>query len=792
MAERRTVTKRPRSPPTSPNPSETPPSTRTKMSDEFLIFGTTDLDDEVHQELDEQVVKSAVIRVKSADSDLSDKTDAMLLLATIIKRSYGRLDAAYRNSMLHLDALFLRHAELHTVLQEAWARKQFKRIRTIEQLKSSRALAENGAQALATQRAWQALFRGKVHEFLWEHMVYYFNQTQRYYDRSCSIMQSSGMGKSRAVDELSKTHFVIPINLRADNAGYPPPDDDVHDYLCEPTSQNSSYLTACGFLAALFEEVHRALSGHPEAIKQPEGLDPIDRAATAADIAALFRAYKAEGMTVSTHGRYRREFYARVVDRAKRETGPACTAYLTIGPPLPERNSQGKSPPMSPSDEEARQFPPVRALVQLVGGHHSAYDPKYKPLVTLVFDDAHTLAEAHPSGSNPPDSGWTHLIELCKAIRGLYRSPLYSLFLSTSGKIAPPERPQPVEDPSSRTMSTHMDAVPPFTDLGFDQLVYQLSLDGKEIAWITSDDVISHLGRPIFGAWFDCDDGSVRSGIVSFAAKKLLGGIEYNTAVPVAELLVHAKLTCLAQRFPIDFILTPNPHQSAEMAQLENHTRVCLKIDLDSARIVTVASSEPLLFEAAYWVMQNHAFDAPGALVSVLRGVTADKGSRGELVVMLALTLAWDRAVGPAGDDGRPVQRWTTLPAFFRHLFHSPAHTNPSELHDDVFAALGQTLSPAGPIATEVTFEDQFQDARVYFNHFIKVHEHSFINRAYFAALSYRGTAVLCEDSKSGIDGIVPFCVGPWSCFPERMGAILPVAEQERRQVWQYASGGAF
>ncbi|KAH7907566.1 hypothetical protein BJ138DRAFT_1104220, partial [Hygrophoropsis aurantiaca] len=285
-----------------------------------------------------------------------------------------------------------------------------------------------------------------------------------------------------------------------------------------------------------------------------------------------------------------------------------------------------------------------------------------------------------------------------------------------------------------------------------------LSLDGKEIAWITSDDVISHLGRPIFGAWFDCDDGSVRSGIVSFAAKKLLGGIEYNAAVPVAELPVHAKLTCLAQRFPIDFILTPNPYQSAEMAQLENHTRVCLKIDLDPTRIVTVASSEPLLSEAAYWVMQNHAFDAPGALVSVLRGVTADKGSRGELVVMLALTLARDRAVGPAGDDGRPVQRWTTLPAFFRHLFHSPAHTNPSELHDDVFAALGQTLSPAGPIATEVTFEDQFQDARVYFNHFIKVHEHSFINRAYFAALSYRGTAVLCEDSKSGIDGIVPFC----------------------------------
>jgi hypothetical protein len=33
-------------------------------------------------------------------------------------------------------------------------------------------------------------------------------------DRYCSIVQSSGMGKSRLVDELSKSLLVIPINLR--------------------------------------------------------------------------------------------------------------------------------------------------------------------------------------------------------------------------------------------------------------------------------------------------------------------------------------------------------------------------------------------------------------------------------------------------------------------------------------------------------------------------------------------------------------------------------------------------
>ncbi|KAH7905569.1 hypothetical protein BJ138DRAFT_1183579, partial [Hygrophoropsis aurantiaca] len=404
-----------------------------------------------------------------------------------------------------------------------------------------------------------------------------------------------------------------------------------------------------------------------------------------------------EKVTFSTD----REFYARVVDSAKRESVPACTKCFIVDPPLRERDSQGNLPPISPSDEEARHFPPDRALVRLVGfisdigclgPHLRQPEATTRPVVTLVVDNEHTLAEVHPRGSNLPASGWTHLTKLRQAARVLEPSSLYSLFLSTSGKIAPPERPKPVEDPSLRIISSHLNSVPPLTDLGFDQLAHQLSPDGKEIAWIT-----------------------VRSGIVSFAAKKLLGGIEHNAAVPVAELPTHAKLTCLAQRLP----LTPNPYQSAEMAQVENHARVCLKFDPDPTRIVTVASSEPLLSEAAYRVMQNHVFDPPGALVSVLRGVMAGKGSRGELVVMLALTLArwsgWGRWAAP--------------------------HTSPSELHDDVFAALGQTLSPAGAIATEVTFEDQFRDARVYFNHFIKVHEHSSPNRAHPAVLFYCGTA---------------------------------------------------
>ena len=39
------------------------------------------------------------------------------------------------------------------------------------------------------------------------------------YANMCAIVQSSGMGKSRTADELGKSHFLIPMNLRDGNRG---------------------------------------------------------------------------------------------------------------------------------------------------------------------------------------------------------------------------------------------------------------------------------------------------------------------------------------------------------------------------------------------------------------------------------------------------------------------------------------------------------------------------------------------------------------------------------------------
>jgi hypothetical protein len=68
----------------------------------------------------------------------------------------------------------------------------------------------------ATEKSWLYPFRGDAAEALWEYIEDYFSPSfpKKQYAHYAAIVQSSGMGKSRMTDELAKTHFVIPINIR--------------------------------------------------------------------------------------------------------------------------------------------------------------------------------------------------------------------------------------------------------------------------------------------------------------------------------------------------------------------------------------------------------------------------------------------------------------------------------------------------------------------------------------------------------------------------------------------------
>ena len=62
------------------------------------------------------------------------------------------------------------------------------------------------------RNAWKEPFRGDYHKVLLQKIDAMYEPQP--YKNMCAIVQSSGTGKSRMVDELAKLVFTLPINIR--------------------------------------------------------------------------------------------------------------------------------------------------------------------------------------------------------------------------------------------------------------------------------------------------------------------------------------------------------------------------------------------------------------------------------------------------------------------------------------------------------------------------------------------------------------------------------------------------
>ena len=249
----------------------------------------------------------------------------------------------------------------------------------------------------------------------------------------------------------------------------------------------------------------------------------------------------------------------------------------------------------------------------------------------------------------------------------------------------------------------------------------------------------------------------VKREIVQYAVAKLL-----NADDPPEELSNDQVLACLSQRFPIEFNSTNYISQEKERKQVEGHMRVCLKIDAAFETMSTTSSSEPILSEAAYFIMQKQSFNAPKALKLVMEGFSISKGDRGEFLVLLLLILARDATVGPADEFGRPLKgkRWFGLTDFLcGQVFRK--QTIPSRFVD------------ANSIYALDMLPKDFPNAQLHCSHFMKVHERKAIDITSLLLLQGRGAAVLCANNQTGIDAINVFLRDGTQLVEGNVGLIL-------------------
>jgi hypothetical protein len=192
----------------------------------------------------------------------------------------------------------------------------------------------------------------------------------------------------------------------------------------------------------------------------------------------------------------------------------------------------------------------------------------------------------------------------------------------------------------------------------------------------------------------------------------------------------------------MEFSLGYTHSRTMEQILVEKHLRVCLQVNPGFETPITIAASEPLLAEASYFIMRETTFDLPRALLNELEHQGLDKGDRGELVAMVLCLMARDAATR------RLDNRVIPICDFIQELLVPEASS-------DVF--LSKPVQARLPEEADKTFWATFGKSKMFFNHFVKLHDNEIINRQFLWVLIARGAAGICTHYQIGIDIVIPF-----------------------------------
>ncbi|EUC63782.1 G2/mitotic-specific cyclin cdc13, putative [Rhizoctonia solani AG-3 Rhs1AP] len=564
---------------------------------------------------------------------------------------------------------------------------------------------------------------------------------KRAYNRSITVIQSSGMGKSRLVDELGNLEFTIPINLRGELAQggntYPPPDRDVRGYFDNPDTKGDEVLQAefAVFLAVLFDFI---------ALKVNE----IGQGQTGVELAVKWAKYIKDGQNSETVGAHRSKLYADVVQGARN---------VLRGVPIKSGS------PSNPKILKTLFKRMIRSCWRLGKALALGRQLSHKNLCYIYFDGADGLAQpsfssesGSPCRTNPYDS-------FGKVLEELSDMPVFFIFLSTNTNL---QQFAPVRYngfPQRRVF-------PPFTELPFDVFVEEAfkKLDPASLDNVCTTDVMSHFGRPMWFVhhqlWKDQQrvrgpeepqgEGKCVDHVIPFALEKICPrGAPDEPAV--------ADLAAIGVRIGITFGSETRSSRQMEAKLVESHMRVVYAIPEHREYMHTGTPSEPLLAEAAARRLEQR----PGKIIETGPAILAHSFQDGllelsgqdQLCGRLLVTIAHDIAIQGLLETRlhepryhRPIPVLDFLRALFANSHHktvldaTPVHFNAS------------ATSPSEPS----TLEEVFKNAYVSFSHFEVAQDSEVLGASLLPYSLIRGCALQAKNSRSSIDAVIPIHMG--------------------------------
>ncbi|CUA71726.1 PH and SEC7 domain-containing protein 1 [Rhizoctonia solani] len=656
------------------------------------------------------------------------------------------------------------NSDLPAILEKAYEAKSFKGVMehaAISALINSANGQEQGVAQLPASDSYGSLvgsfrvgYRGGSAQSLRNTTNYYTQESKdvadtKLYNRSMPILQSSGTGKSRTVDELADSAFTIPANIRArlgDNAkAYPPPDHSLREYLEDPLIGKSDAYEQARHAAVVMTACNAATAGVETEFKD-QGLE-------GSELASAWAHHFKIGETDNEVGPNRMEFYKGVVEKANE--------YISG---LSKRSTD---PSGFPTKKELDAiFGDLRgSVVKMV----SCVAPEHSGTTNacyFYFDEAHALTKP-PAPKGPRSrSSYRNLGKVLSQIRDL---PIFFFFLSTNSNL---QRFAPVT--SDYTSLRDLDGsylIPPFVELPFDVFLPDKceALKRFNQAWslanVCTSGVMSAMGRPLwhthYHRWFQnqpklYQKTKIVDDIMKFAVDKLTAG--------APERAPESELAAPSVRIGISFDSTTLARE-AESRQVEAHMRIIYAVPVHREFMRTGYSSEPILAEAAavYLDGTNHkagiAISGPRILADNIQKGFLAKGERGELCGRLITTIAHDLATrecldidmtsplaqGPQPEFHRPVPVLTFLRALFAPLHHD-------------------TILQASPVTGEddkdSTLQSVFNDAFVCFSHFALADDSEMLEARCLQTALFRGMAMQAKDNQVSIDAVIPIHMG--------------------------------
>ncbi|THH12022.1 hypothetical protein EW145_g267 [Phellinidium pouzarii] len=535
---------------------------------------------------------------------------------------------------------------------------------------------------------------------------------------------------------------------------FPPPDDNVRDYITDKYDEAIVNIRSVAFLGALMDHtytwVQENCKGHFSYMKAAED----------------FRDFMADGQTGKSHGEKRIRFYDAVIEtskeyveelrilKARQLQQPAESSQSTRNTSTQSSTQEAPSSPKYKfgSDNEGHSLADkARKLIESLRSLSCGSGPN----VVLAVDEAHVLhKKVKPAGekstvvNKTQGSAPTYFSCLRRGLRNMRLEDVFSLFLSTTGnafQFTPPNE----MDSSDRVQQGELQVtlIPPFCDIGFDQLATPVVEDEKHIENIACMEVMVKLGRPMWGTRYKHGNEHVRKEILDFALDKLLGETWHSGMA----LKHNEKLACLSVRMALDFNPFTGSASTKELDHIEHHLRVCMKVDERIESVKSRASSEPILAEAARKAMNaSEDFAAASTLKAEFLRPDIERGARGEAVVELLALLASDMTSVTPGKTFKVVD-------FLDNLLHS--ESSDGAKIDSFKKAHPSCVHPKSHnLFDGKDLETAFKDAVMNFSHFTKVSDRECINRKYMWRLMIRGAGVICANGQMGIDIALPFC----------------------------------